>query len=988
MHAPRTSVFLFAVFVQCLPALAAGRITDIPDRTEYSHRIWRSEDGLPQNTIQAISQTAEGYLWIGTPEGLVRFDGVRFVVFDRSNTPAFQDDSILVLHPAKDGSLWIGSEGGGLLHLKNGAFRSYGVKDGLTNGFVRSIYIDHNGTLWVGADRGLFRMTGDRFERLDGTPRIPLLSVLSIAEDSARRLWVATQFELLTFDQGVLAKSRCPFATHAAQVQPLYASPSGVLRLITTSGLSQLKDNCTIPDPSVPRLAVSAVREDSAGNLWIGTIGQGLYRYGIGPVVHFDAPSILPENTVSAIFEDHEQNIWVGSRDGLLRLSRTAVTTLSSKDGLADENVSTVYQDRTGLYWIVTLTGQLYHYDGRRLERFRGITGDGNLRVRTILQDHSRALWIGTNSSGVIRISAGRTDTFTTRDGLRSNSIRQIFEDRKHNIWIATGSGLALWDGRRIRTYYLDDGLSYPSVRCVTSDLHGDILAGTDGGVNRIRNLQIVPDPVLAQLNREKIWAIHCDDENGIWLGSRGGGLFRVKGKKLTRFTTREGLLNDSIFQILEPPTPFHSGMKNKLWLSSPAGVFAIARGELDAIADGKPGAFHSVPYGTSDGMESSHMNGGTQPAGWVTASDELWFPSIRGVVRIDPAQLRPSHPMPVVIEKIVAGGRTIPLASEMTIPPGRGNLEIDYTACYLLAPQRVGFKYKLQGFEDDWNVASKSRSAHYTNVPPGHYTFRVMAGDSGTPGETSEASIAFTWSPAFYQTYWFYAICFVAAALVGWAALRLYTHQAKARYEVVLNERIRVAREMHDTVIQGCVGVSTLLEAATRFQRSDAGEAARLLDQAKVQVKATLDEARQAVWNLRNASVGQNAITTLSDLAGKLGQENGVKIETQVIGPTHTLEPAIDRTLLLVAREALRNSVLHAQAKRILMRITFQPSAVHLEVTDDGRGFESQHVLNSEDGHFGILGMQERVQQVGGDFLITSSPDQGTVVTARLPLA
>jgi ligand-binding sensor domain-containing protein/signal transduction histidine kinase len=974
MSAHGIAVLIFAL----LPSLAAA---DSAARNEYSHSIWRIQDGLPQNSIQAITQTTDGYLWIGTPEGLVRFDGARFVVFDRANTPAFQDDSILTLRPAPDGSLWIGSEGGGLLHYRNGTFRSFGAKDGLTNGFIRSIYIDRGGTLWVGADRGFFRMSGDRFVRLDGTPEIPLASVLSIAEDADLKLWVATQSQLLWVDRGTLVKSPCRDQSPIAQAQSLYSAPDGTLWLLTTSGANRLQNGCGIPEHGLPRVAINALHHDAAGNLWIGTVGQGLYRVTGGILARYQAPSVLPDNTVTAIFEDRERNLWIGSRDGLLRLSPTAVSTLGEKDGLADSNVLTVYEDPSRMLWIVTLTGQLYRFDGRRLERFQGLPSNTDLSVRTVYQDRAGALWIGTNRAGAIRMFQGRTVFYSTSDGLRSNSIRQFFEDRAGRIWIATGSGLALWDGHQIRNYYLEDGLSYPSVRSIAAGPDGDILAGTDGGVSRIHDLHIVPDPLLAQLNREKIWAIHYDAKGALWLGTRGGGLFRIHDGKIFHYSTREGLLNDSIFQILEGKAD------GRLWLSTPTGVFSIARAELDAVAGGKPGPVHAVPYGASEGMESSHMNGGTQPAGCITASGELWFPSIRGVVRIDPAQVRSSQPMPVLIERIVAGGRSIPLAPDVTIPAGRGALQIDFTACYLLAPQRVIFKYKLEGLDDDWNLASKVRSASYINVPPGHYRFRVMAGDSGDPGQVSEASTALTWSPAFYQTSVFYALCFAAAVLVGWAGLSFYTHEAKARYAVLLNERIRLAREMHDTIIQGCVGVSTLLEAASRFQRTDRDEANRLLDQAKIQVKSTLEEAREAVWNLRHASVGQNAITTLSELAGKLGKENGMKIETEIVGPRQPLEPGVDRTLLLVAREALRNAVSHSSAGQILMRISFQPSELCLEVTDDGRGFESPCPASGENGHFGILGMRERVEQLGGVFHLASNPGAGTVVTVRLPM-
>ncbi len=964
---PATLLCFLAGSLLCHAATTGG---------DYSQRIWRSEDGLPQNTIQAISQTSDGYLWIGTPNGLARFDGARFVAFDRSNTPEFQDDSILVLHPAGDGSLWIGSEGGGLLHYQAGRFRHFGPEEGLTNGFIRSVYTGHDGKLWVGSDRGFFRLEGDRFVRLDGTPEIPLLSVRSIAEDAGHRLWVATSIEILSVDQGRLVRHACPGPVPIAEVHALYSAPDGTLWSVTRTGPIRLQNGCGIPDPTLPRVSVNALHQDNAGNLWIGTAGQGLLRYRAGSVTTHQTP----DSTVSVIFEDREQNLWAGLRDGLLRLSRTAVTTLSTRDGLTDSNVLTVYQDRAGVLWIVTLTGQLYRYEGRKLERFQGLPSGTDLVVRTVFQDRAGALWIGTSGSGAIRLFHGQSSTYTTRQGLRSNSVRQILEDGAGGIWLATGSGLSRWDGHKITNYYIEDGLSYPSVRSLALDRNGDIIAGTDGGLNRIHNLRVVPDPAFAQLSQEKIWAIHEDAGGVLWLGSRGGGLFRIKAGRLSRFTVRDGLLNDSIYQILELP-------RGKLWMSSPAGVSSVSMHELDSLAGGRPGAIHAVPYGTPDGMESSHMNGGMQTAGCVTASGELWFPSIRGAVRIDPGKLRASPPLNVVIENIVAGGRAVPLSGNVTIPAGHGNLEIDFTACYLLTPQRLSFKYKMEAFDDDWNPAAKLRSAHYTNVPPGHYRFRVAVTDAAAPGQTSEASVQLVWLPAFYQTSWFYALCVLACVLIGWAGLRIYAHETKARYAVLLNERIRLAREMHDTVIQGCVGVSTLLEAATRFQRTDRDAGDRLIAEAKLQVNATLDEARQAVWNLRNAPAAQNAITTLSDLAGKLGKENGIRIDTQVVGTQRDLEPVADRTLLLVAREALRNAVSHAAAHQILVRIDFQMADVCLEVTDDGQGFDCESVLNHGNGHFGIVGMRERVEQLGGRLRLKSRPGQGTSVLAQLPI-
>jgi ligand-binding sensor domain-containing protein/signal transduction histidine kinase len=957
----------------CLPAFAANT-------REYSHRIWRIEDGLPQNKIQAITQTPDGYLWIGTSEGLARFDGVRFTVFDRSNTPALQDDSILVLTPARDGSLWIGTEGGGLLHYQASSFRLFGVKEGLTNGFIRAIYEDSDGVLWAGADRGLFRMRGRRFERLDGTPEIPLASVVSILADRNRKLWIASSAGLLSAEGGKLARVRCEGDAQVSPIRALYESRGGTLYTVNRSGAGQLKGGCSVRDPALPDLALTLLHEDRAGNLWIGSIGAGLMRYRAGALTTFEAPSILPDNNVSAIFEDQEDNLWIGGQDGLLRLTKTAVTTLSDKDGLAGDNVSTVYEDRSGTLWIATFAGQVYRVNNGIPVRFHLPASAGAPRIRTVFEDSSGALWFGTIGGGVVRLRDGKAVTYTKKEGLRSDTVRQVHEDRTGAIWIATDSGLSRWDGHGFQNYYLEDGLSYPSVRCVASLRNGDVLAGTDAGLTLIHNRQIVRDPVFAELAGDKIWAIYEDADGGLWLGTRGAGLARVKHGKIARFTVHDGLPSNSIYQIIEDSTA-------KFWMSSPTGVFSAAREEFDAVAEGTTGPVHVVAYGISDGMETSQMNGGFQSAACKTRSGEIWFPSVKGAVRFNPAQVPVRRPMPVLIEKVLAGDRPVPLSGEVVIPPGHGKLEIDFTACNLGAPQRESFRYKLEGFDETWTSASRYRAAYYTNLPPGRYRFRVLASDAGSPLNPPEASLAFVWLPAFYQTAWFYALCAAGLAAIVWAAAILHARQTRARYALLLAERTRLAREMHDTVIQGCIGVSTLLEAASRLQRSNLTEAGDLLDHARAQVRTTLEEARNAVWNLRHASEADSSISRLCELAQKLGRERNMRIETEITGERVPLDAMTDRTLLLVGREALRNAVSHAQPSRVAVRIDFKSSEIGLEVRDDGAGFDVAGNATGDHGHFGIIGMRERVEQMGGSFRLDSSPGGGTQVVASLPL-
>jgi signal transduction histidine kinase/ligand-binding sensor domain-containing protein len=936
---------------------------------EYSHRVWRTEDGLPQNRVQAIAQTPEGYLWVGTSEGLARFDGVRFLIFDRSNTPAIADDSILSLEAVPDGSLWIGTEGGGLLHYVRGVFQTFGEKEGLSNGFVRATLLDKAGTLWVGTDRGFFRSSKGGFVRLDGTPEVPLASVTGIVQDGTGKIWASSAAGLLEIDGGQLKRRQC-------DRQPRIANSLAVSFL--REGL--IADACGVPGIRIPDLPISTVLRDASGKLWIGTVSKGLVSIdpNSGASTGYESPAVLPDNTVLLLFEDRQHNIWVGAQDGLVRLSQALVTTVGASEGISDDNISTTYEDPKGVLWIVTYTGQIYKLKGMTPERYSLPASVRDLRFRNVFMDRHDNYWFGAAGAGVVRLSQGKVTRFTRKEGLRSDSVRQIFEDSRGMMWFATSSGLSKWDGNAFANYYLEEGLSYPSVRCLAETSDGDILAGTDAGLNRIHKGRIVPDPLFAGLKHEKIWSLYVDGKS-LWLGTRGGGLVLIRDGKITRFTTRDGLASNSIYQIIDDRA-------GRLWLSSPVGVSSVRRAEFESAASGARAPVHAVAYGNADGMSTSQMYGGVQPAGCRRASGDLWFPTVRGAVKLDPSHLPERRSGPALIESISTADTMLPVSGEVVIPPGRGRLQIDFTACDLVAPQQVSFRYKLENFDDSWTTATRSRSAFYSNLPPGHYKFRVIAEDMGAGSASSEAVASIYSKPAFHQTGWFYSLLAVLLMCGLLAGMWGYARQTRARFALLLNERTRLAREMHDTVIQGCVGVSTLLEAVARFQRTNMAEASQLLAHARSQIKETLEEARQAVWDLRQPKNHQSPISDLFDLARKLGSEYGANVETDIAGEPTSLDPMTERTLLLVGREALRNSVSHGNPTRLSVRIAFEPTRARMEVRDDGKGFNADIATPGLEGHFGIIGMRERVEQSGGTFALQSHPGKGTVVTVSFP--
>jgi signal transduction histidine kinase len=509
---------------------------------------------------------------------------------------------------------------------------------------------------------------------------------------------------------------------------------------------------------------------------------------------------------------------------------------------------------------------------------------------------------------------------------------------------------------------------------------------GTDAGLNRIHKGDIVRDGEFAALAHEAVWSMYQDSAGTLWLGTRGRGLLRLKSGAVARFDRSNGLISNTIFAILEDKA-------GNLWMSTSSGIVSAMRQQLDAAADrsqeNRVTSYGITPYGTADGMTTSQMNGGIQPAAAQTASGDLWFASVKGAVHIDPERApgrAPERRMPpVLIEKIVADSKTIPLASPVRISPGHGRLQIDFTLCDLVSPQRVSFRYKLDGVDENWISALRTRSANYTNVPPGNYTFHVIASETGLPSTESEASLTFRLEPAFYQTEWFFTLLALGAGAAVWGGFAFFARQTRARYNLLLAERTRLAREMHDTVIQGCVGVSTLLEASAGFRAVDEMEAEKLMDQARNQVTRTLEEARDAVWDLRHPQATESAVAVLFDLAKALAAEHRMEIHTRREG-SGSVDRDLERTILFVGREALGNAITHARASRIGIRVSYTFFDVSLEVTDDGLGFEAGKEAGGETKHFGLIGMRERVEAAGGSFQIDSRPGAGTTVTATMP--
>ena len=942
----------------------------------YTRKLWQVYDGLPEQTVQAFAQTSDHYLWIGTTGGLLRFDGARFEVFDRANTPQLKENGIFTLLVSRDGSLWIGTEGGGLVRYRQGKFRAFGASDGLSDRFVRALFEDPDGTLWVGTDNGLLRYAHGRLARVDGKGDVPAVAVHAIAMDRQGGLWVGGS-KLLRIYDGHVQTYALPGGGSLNRVKSILQTSDGTIWVGTVSGLRRLRPGAR----QFKRVhgisqTVRVLRQTADGTLWIGTIGQGILRLRNGKFTSMAAPDWLPSNTVLNIFRDDEKNLWIGTQAGMLRLTRTPVRIIPLPQA-ADSDFGTVYQDSDGVLWVVsTHVFQVIRGVARRWS----YPGLEPLHARNIFRDRSGDLWIGTDGDGLIRIRQGKILRLTTRDGLVNNFIRAMVQSRDGSMWFATDEGVSHWTAHGFVNYRMSNGLSYFSTEALIQDHRGDIWIGTDRGLNLLHHGAFVRNGATEALAEDKVWSIHEDFDGGLWIGTRDDGLYRWKNNRLTHYTTAQGLASNSIYEIVED-------RKGGMWLSGPNGISLLLRRELDQLAEDPSTELSLTFYGVSDQMETTQIYGGRQPSGCRDEADGVWFASSKGPIHIsnDADQSLPSSS--IVIDDVTVDGRDLDLGKKIVLGPGAARVEISWAPILLRSQAGMRFRFEMQGFDKQWSAASPLRTASWTNLPPGRYTFRVQAFEINHPQAIREAFLPIVQEPSFWRTPWFAVCCLLLLGSIILAAYRFRLWQMRMRFEAVLDERGRLAREMHDTVIQGCAGISALLEALASLGEGTTSLPQDLLEHARRQVRTTIDEARRAIWNLRQGQPSERMLAQLLEgMAKQIGGDSGVTVECKMTGKPFTLTQFATHELMMLAREAVYNAMLHGEAKRIDLKINFGRDELMLEVCDDGVGFDPKSVSTAEDRHYGLVGMRERVQAVGGDFELDSAPGHGTRLRVRTP--
>ena len=985
-------LLLLTVMVAFLPVQVFAQMAHEVGE-QFSQRVWQARDGLPQSAVQALAQTPDGYLWIGTSTGLVRFDGSRFVRFGHADDKAFADDSVWSLTVTSDGTLWIGTEGGGLIRYRGGLFRAFAGAAGLTNLFVRAICERRDGSLWVGTDHGVFQASihhGDdlQFRRMDSSGTIPSMSVYTIREGRDGALYVGGSGLLIIGPRGAhlfhpQTGSEDGFvgAVQMSRNGYLWVGTQAALRAIKprTEGNSKKpfdpfdnENRVSIPSSLAPdtrnHIHVSVILEAGDGSLWIGTYGAGLLRFKDGSFRAFRTPEFLPDNHISSIFEDAQNDIWIGTPSGLTRLKHTETTSVRLAGG-TPVDVNSISNQAAGAVLIAALEGKLLQPVGSLLSPASVPGLPAGLTVRTTFQDRGGAVWVGTAGQGLYSMMNGVATHHPP------NFVRAFAESPKGVLWVGTDG--PLWSNSSGQFVTLH-GSAKTSYRALAFDHQGVLWAGSDSGLERISEGKILSEAALAPLDHVKVWSLLADRKGNVWIGSRGSGLYLWKNGTLKHYDPETGYPGESIFSILEDS-------RGQIWISSPEGVWSIDRDALVAAADN--GSFgHSTHfYGDTASSVSTQISGGVQPSGVITPAGDLWFAATSGALHVQPTLSSSYKPYPLLIEQVREDGSRTSVTAPVRVPADVQQLEIDYTAVRLDAPDQTRFRYRLEGLEKRWTEAGTRRAAYYTHVPPNIYTFRVEAFDPGSPDRVISATIPIIFRPHFYQTVWFYTLCAVLLLVAIASIFILHRRRLQLGFKAVLEERNRLAREMHDTLIQGCIGVSALLEAAHNTEQSFPDKSRLLLERATIQNKNAIDEARHAVWNLRhdNGPVEFPFGSILTSLVAELREEGETPISLHMPELLPVLGMDVGESLLHVVREAMLNAIRHAGARQIQLRTRVARRILKIYVIDDGQGFATQ---SNDPLHYGITGMRERVLSLGGRFTLTTTEGKGTTVQIVLP--
>jgi len=969
------SAILLALGLSTLPvrALDPGR-----PLSACAHRVWSAESGLLQDTASALLESRDGFLWIGTDEGLVRFDGARFTLFSRVNTPAFTNNDVRCLAETPDGSLWIGTSQPGLFRFHQGAFTPFGTGHGLPDTPIRCLLRGRDGTLWAAPEEGpLLRLEGDRFWPVPTDAG--RMRIRTLAEGPDGSLWAGSADSGLWRLQGgrlVLA------ALTRGEITALGVTADGQVWVGTRSdGLLTLVEG-RLEAPawarSLPPTAILTLLADREGSLWIGTERAGILRWSQdGRLERPPWDGQIPWAAAS-LLEDSAGAVWVGTEDrGLHLITEVPFQPVPTAGGDPQAPTRMVCQDAAGSVWC--LLGD--HRLGRLREGRMEAVPMGPLLERSIAMAlwprRAGGLWIGTRTGDVFVLDGGPPRQVGPSGRTLPDAILSLYEDPLGALWVATArQGLRRLDpaGAAEHLFPTENGI----VAMAGGGRDPLYLAGRTRGLGILEEGRVRWLGIPEGLGAASALCLHLDGDGALWIGTQDG--LRLY---------REGAL-EPIPALPEPlRMPIHSILEDeshRLWLGTSQGVIRVDKAVLLAALK-KPQPIPVVSLDQADGLPSRELERGPQPAAWRTREGDLYFPTDRGLAFRN-ARLRPpaASRLQLHIERIVADESSLDPDSDLVIPPGVHRLEVHYTAACLAAGEKIRFRYRLEGFDRSWNEVGHRRFAVYANLPPGTYRFILQARNPEDDAPPREAGVNLRLQPYFHQRPVFWALCGLGALAFALWLHRLRLQQLEAR-SAVLAERNRMAREIHDHLAQGFTGVLLQMEAAEALlgrMQGDPKPVLTRLEHARNLAADSLQEARRSVMALRpRKPEGADLLGAIRSLADRLLVGTGIQVDLAQTGRPRTLGNAVEEDLLRMAQETLTNALRHGRARSIQVLLAYERRQVRLSIKDDGRGFDP----DAEATGYGMRSIRETLRHLRGRLDVESRPGAGARITITLPL-
>lgn len=1006
------------LLVGCGVALLTGRALGSDARSpaglarEFEERVWTRELGLPDNRVRAICQTQDGYLWVGTSQGLTRFDGHEFVSFYHSNTPEFTSDSFQALAEDSAGRLWISS-------LKETVCWD-GVKFTQASGPAEHILADPSGGVWLSSGSLLCRQSKpgltNACNRLGDTP------ITGLAAGDSGAIWITTFAGLLWHDPrtGEFVTNRLGRAFESMPAHGIVRSRSGVYWVLfgDRDALPQHRAKLwlasfrqgqwlrkpNLDEPDLTMAAGTTLAIDSRDRVWITSESASALMWTGVRLERLRIPQ--PQ----CLYGDREANTWIGTaNDGLYRLAPRVVRVVGTKEGLADEEVWTLITARDGSVWIGTDTA-VTRYTEKGAVNFLTNTPAPGLNVRALAEEEDGTIWVGT-MRGLHCIRNNQVAEANLPGEWFETKVRALLPARKGGVWVGTVRGLTFLQGKERIKYTTAEGLGSDEVRALLEEPSGDLWVGTlGGGLSHLHKGKFTRLTEASGLSSDNVWALHQDADGTVWAGT-DNGLNRVKDGRVVVITVGHGLPANFINSICEDNF-------NRLWISHDQGVYWVRREELNAVADGRMTKVRAVQYDESDGMASIETNGQkSYPASCRTPDGRLWFPTTRGVAVFDPGKVTGDDQPPfAAVERIRANGEVVasnipeehdrlsssgvssirrPIlrpfqAPVLRIAPGKGRvITIEYTAASFVAPQKARFRYRLLGLHDSWTEAGTRRDTYFADLSPGEYTFEVMACSHHGVWPDRGTTVGLQLVPFFYQTWWFYACCGVALAglaVLGanWRIREIRKIHELERANALSEQRRRIARDVHDDL---GASLTQILQLATdNPKEGSAVESSGRSAHIAAIAEEAVDNIGEIVWaNNPEFDTLPDLVAYIREYAAKFLDAAGIAVRFDFPDDVPSLEVngLFRRHLLLVLKESLRNVTQHAKANEVRIQLIVSPEHLKLEIADDGCGLKAQE--RSRTGN-GLANMRQRIAELNGSFTAASVAGHGTRIGVLVP--